>query len=187
MKTKNQFRIEKAEEIKQIWDMYPDLSEHERLFVVLDELVRKAMARDDYTELASIHEYAALLGDLFINARTGRPNADARNWVSKLITALRKDKGHPHIRPYTEPHVEISDRGEEIVRNYLNLLRGKLAIIRINNRLEGQITGLQQAQKENTELKNIRQVMKEAEAYREELEIKQQDANSKRKRGNKKR
>lgn len=186
MKTKNQFRSEKMKEIQKIWDIYPDLALHERLFIVLDELVRKALRTGDYQQLASLNELARVFEGLFINPKTGHPTADAINWIRKLVTMIRKDKSHPHIRPYTEPHTEIDVSGQEIVRWYLNLLIGSKAVTQVNLRLEKQKTGISETQKANKENANPRKVMKEAEEYAIYLKQKQQDAND-RKRKDKRR
>jgi len=179
MKTRNAYRDKKISEIRGIYGLYPDLSLSERLFMVLDSQVRRAMSKDDYTELSSIGELARVFEHFFLNDK-GKPNGDAINLMNKIISQLRKDKGHPHIRPFTEPHIEMDPYGNEVIRNYLNLLRGSKAVTYVNNRLEKQITGLKQSQRQNRELINVRKVLREAEQYREELEIKQQDANRKR-------
>lgn len=165
--------------------MYPDVPLHERLFMILDYLVTNAIRNADHTILASLNELASLLGPLFINPKTGTPTAEAMNWIRRLSTLLRKDKGHPHIRPYTEAHVEITPDGQEVVRYYLSLLMGPRAIKEINLRLEKQKTGLTEAQNMNTELGNVKKVMKEAEEYREYIEAKQRDANFKKRKGKK--
>jgi hypothetical protein len=182
MKTKNPFRKDKMEEIDQIWKQYPDLTPSERLFVVLDELVRKATHAADHTKLASLNEYAKVFNGIFVNAKTGRPTDESLNWIRKLVTLIRKDKGHPHIRPYTEPHIEVLVDGTEVVRYYLNLLRGTRAVTYVNNRLEMQRQGLKESQAANRDLANVKKVMKEADLYRGELEVKQQEANDKKRR-----
>lgn len=169
-------------EIEDIWQDYPDLSQHERLFVVLDELVKKSIELDDYTQLPSLNELAKKFEGLFVNPKTGMPTADAINWIRKLATKIKKDKGHPNIRPYTEPHIEIAVDGTEVLRWYLNLLRGSAAVNRVNTALETQRTALKEIQATNRDLVNVKKVLKEAEQYREELEIKQQEAIRKRKR-----
>lgn len=181
MKTKNQFRKSKMQEIMTIYDLYPDLELHERLFMVLDELVRKAIHKNDHTELASFNEFARIFEGLFINPKTGRPTADALNWINKLVTRIRRDKGHPHIRPYTEAFIEILADGTEVVRYYLNLLRGSKAVTYVNLRLEKQKQGIKENQAKNRDLVNVKRVMKEAEQYRDQLIMKQQDATRKRK------
>lgn len=180
LKTKNQFRESKMKEAQKIYDLYPDLLVHERLFMILDEFSRNAIRKEDHTQLASLNELAVLFDGIFINAKTGKPTADALNWTSRLVTKIRKDKGHPHIRPYTQPYVEVLADGTEAVRNYLDFLRGSKAVYVVNNRLEGQRTGIRQAQKLNEELLNTKRVMREVEHYRIQLQIKQDEANRKR-------
>jgi hypothetical protein len=186
MKTKNQFRKQKCEEIERIWDLYPDLSASERLFMVLDDLVRKAIQTNDHTKLASYNELGRVFNGLFLNPKTGQPTLESINWVRRLTTLIKRDKSHPHIRPYTEAFIEILADGTEVVRYYLNLLRGSKAVTYVNNRLESQKQGLKENQAKNRDLVNVRKVMKEAERFRDELIIKQQDATrKKRKRGDK--
>src|SRR5262245_12533250 len=180
MRTRNQFRKSKMQEIQALYDLYPDLPLHERLFKVLHELVKRAIQKNDYTELGSLNEFAKIFEGLFINPQTGRPTADALNWVRKLITKIKKDKAHPHIRIYAEPHVEVDATGEEVVRYYLNLLRGSRAVIFINNMHEKHRTRLREQQNANKEATNVKRVMKEADTYSNQLEQKQRDANAKR-------
>ena len=149
---------------------------------LLDDLVKKALRTGDHTQLASMNELAKVFEGLFINPKTGQPTLDAINWVRKLVTRIRKDKGHPHLRPYTEPHTEIDVSGEEIVRYYLNLLIGSRAVTYKNLQLEKQKTGLTETQKINKENSNPKKVMKEAEEYSNYLIQKQQDANDKKRR-----
>ena len=169
-------------EIQKIWDTYPDLALDERLFMVLNDLVRKYMQSEDHTKLASMNELARVFEGLFMNPKTGMPTAEAINWIRKLVTRIRKDKGHPHIRPYTVAFVEVTADGQEVVRYYLSLLMGIKAIKEMNLRLEKQITGIREAQKENRETLNVKKVIKEADEYARYLELKQREANERRRR-----
>lgn len=158
--------------------MYPDLKTHDRILVVIEHLFQKMLRLDDPTELASYNELATL-ERLFVNPKTGKPTTDAINIIRKLVTLIKKDKAHPHIRPYAIPKVEITVDGKEVVRNYVTLLMGPQLVAEINARLEKQKTGLTESQKANKELVNMRKVMKELEQYIEELKAQQEDANRK--------
>lgn len=182
MKTMNQFRRSVCNQVEDVWDLYPDLKPAEKLFMVLDHFVTEAIRTDDHTKLPSYGELAKKFDGLYINPKTGRPTSDAINWVMKLVSMIRRDKGHPHIRPYTAPFVETLVDGTEVVRNYLNLLMGKKAIASVNAKLEAQKQGLTQSQRMNRELENVKRVKKEIDHYREELQARQDDAN-RRKRG----
>lgn len=182
MKTKNQFRSSKMKEIQQIWEMYPDLSLHERLYAVIHPFVKKSLESQDHLHLASVNECARVFEGLFINPKTGMPTADAINWIRRLLTRIKKDKGHPHIRPYTQPFVEVTVDGQEVIRYYITFLMGSKAIKEMNLRLEKQVTGLKEAQKQNKETFNPKKVMKEADEYMAYLELKQREANEKKRR-----
>lgn len=181
MKTRNQFRSSKMVEIEKIWDRYNGLDPVERMFMVVEELSRKAIALHDHTQLPSHNELAKIFDGIFVNPKTGQPTyVPAIKWIKRLLSYLRKDKGHPHIRPYTEMHVEELIDGTEVVRNYVNFLRGKKAVIFVNQRLEIQKMGLEEIQKQNRDLEDVRKVAKELDLYRMELELKNRDAKKRR-------
>ena len=179
MKTTNNNRNEKFKEIKAILSLYPDLDRVERLFMVVDTLETRALRTDDHTKRASIVEYGKAFEPLFASGPF--------DWIViqilRLISQLRRDTRHPHIRPYVRPYVEILANGIEVVRNYLEILAGREAIRKPNERLEKLVIGGRQAIKKNNELANVRRVRRECEQYRLELEQKQQDANNRRRRG----
>ena len=160
--------------------MYPDLAIQDRLFMVVKEFARKAYQSGDHTYLASYAELAKVFDGLYINPKTGRPALEAINWIRTLVSRIRKDKGHPHIRPYTEPHIEVDVEGNEVVRNYVNILMGSQAVKAKNLVLEKQKTGISEAQDDNKEVVNVKKVMKEVDEYSEYLEQRQREANDKR-------
>lgn len=181
MKTKNQFREKKMVQIEQIWDKYKWLDPSERLFMVCDQCSRDAATYQDHTHLPSHNELARIFDGVFLNPKTGQPTyRPAILWIKKLLTYIRKDPAHPHIRPYTESHVEALPNGEEVVRHYVNFLRGKKAVIIVNQHLERQKMGLTEIQQQNNDLIDTRKVAKELDLYRMELELKNRD-NRKRK------
>jgi hypothetical protein len=165
------------QEIERIWDRYRYLDPMERMFMVVEELSRKAVQMHDHTQLPSHNELAKIFDGIFVNSKTGQPTyIPAILWIKRLLSYIRKDKGHPHIRPYTEMHVEELADGTEVVRNYVNFLRGKKAVIFVNQRLEIQKMGLEEIQKQNRDLEDVRTVSKEVDLYRMELELKNRDA-----------
>ena len=180
MKTKNQFRTSKMIEIEKIWDRYKYLDPVERMFMVIQELSTKALDMNDHTQLPSHNELARIFDGVFLNPKTGLPTyVPAVLWIKRLLSYIRKDNGHPHIRPYTEMHVELLADGTEVVRNYVNFLRGKKAVIFVNQRLEEQKMGLEEIQKQNKDLENTGMVKKEIFLYKMELELKNRDAKKK--------
>jgi hypothetical protein len=99
-----------------------------------------------------------------------------------LLSQVRKDRRHPHIRPYCRPYVETLVHGLEVIREYVEILAGREAIRKANERLQRLSIGAKEAIKANNELLKVRLVKKETSEYRRELEAKQQDANNRRRR-----
>jgi hypothetical protein len=182
IKTKNRFRPRKIEEITDIWERYPDLTAEERLFKVLNELVRKATRMNDHTQLPSIGEVAIVINPLFVNPHTKRASADGWNLVRRLVSKINKDDGHPHIRIYTEPHVEtVVNNGIEVIRHYLSFLKGKARVNAVNKQIGKVISGLVNNQKLNEDLYSNAKVTKELDRWDKELEAKQKEATRRRK------
>lgn len=174
MKTKNQYREKKMIEIEQIWDKYPNLAAHERLFKVLMHLLEKAEKYNDHQQLASRKELARIFDGIFLNPKTGQPTEiPALRYIDRLLTKLRKDNGYPRIRPYVQMFIEtLTETGEEVIRFYVTFLRGKKHVEYINKRLEREESALHEIQEQNNELVNTRLVNKELEQYDVLLEIK---------------
>lgn len=178
MRTLNQKRDDKIAEVRAIRDLYPDLTRIEQCFMVLKKLEERALKTNDHTKRASHHEIGHGFEALFQQGPSGWINIQAQ----RLIRAIRKDNAHPHIRPYVHAYVETLVSGDEVVREYVELLFGKKAIDLVNLKLAGQMTGIKNAMKKNQELANARKVMKEADTWEQELEAKQQVANSQKRR-----
>jgi hypothetical protein len=181
MKTKNMYRDSKVREMEGIRDLYPDLAQHEQKFVIIQDLFKQYQVSGDHQKLGSLDEYSKVFNGIYIHPKTGRPCADSVNATRRLLTVIRKDKGHPHIRPWIQPFVEVLADGTEVIRNYVTLLVGRQAVNYQNVKLETQRQGLKESQKANNDCVNTRRVKKELEQYRVELEIKQQEAIRKRK------
>lgn len=174
MKTKNQYREKKMIEIEQVWDKYPNLSPHERLFKVLKYLVEKSESNNNHQELPSRKELARIFDGIYLNPKTGEPTEiPAMRYIDRLLTRLRKDKGYPRIRPYVQMFVEtLTETGEDVIRFYVTFLRGRKHVRFINQMLERQKEGISEIQDQNNELINVREVNKELDAYDLYLEIK---------------
>ena len=178
MKTQNQDRKEKVKEIKGILSLYPDLERHEQMFMVLDTLEERAIKTNDHTKRASHKELGKGFEPLY--------QAGPIGWLivqsQRLISQVRRDRRHPHIRPYCRPYLETLVNGLEVIREYVEILAGRQAIRKANERLQRLAIGAKEAIKANNALQNTRRVKKEVTEYRQELEAKQLDANNRRRR-----
>jgi hypothetical protein len=158
--------------------LYPDLERSEQMFMVVDTLEERAIKTDDHTKRASLKELGKGFEPIFQAGPIGWLIAQAQ----KLLSQVRKDRRHPHIRPYCRPYVETLVHGLEVIREYVEILAGREAIRKANERLQRLSIGAKEAIKANNELLKVRLVKKETSEYRRELEAKQQDANNRRRR-----